>query len=271
LPESSDLRLLIDAARAAGEIALRYWRRSPESWEKDAGAGPVSEADLAVNRMLMAELRAARPDHGWLSEETPDSSERLGADRVFVVDPIDGTRAFIDGTPDFAHSLALVERGRVIAAVVHLPAQDRLYSAEARGGARVNGAPITASAKAQAQDATLLTARPNLAPDHWKDGQPPPFRRMFRSSLAWRMCLVAEGAFDAMLTLRPTWEWDVAAGTLIAAEAGACVSDRHGAMPRFNGAAARLDGMIAAPPVLHAAILAGLRPTAPLEQPPALT
>lgn len=270
MPESSDLSLLSDAARAAGDIALGYWRKSPESWEKAAGAGPVSEADLAVNRMLLAELRAARPDYGWLSEETPDSPDRLLRDRVFIIDPIDGTRAFIDGTPDFSHSLAVAERGRVIAAAVFLPAQDRLYSAETGSVSQLNGVPVTVSDKVEAQDATLLTARPNLGPDHWRGGQPPPFRRMFRSSLAWRMCLVAEGAFDAMLTLRPTWEWDVAAGTLIAEQAGALVSDRRGLSPRFNGATARLDGLIAAPAALHRAILAGLLPATPLEQPPAL-
>lgn len=267
MPGSSDVQLLTDAARAAGDIALRYWRKSPETWEKEAGAGPVSEADLAVDRMLMAELRAARPDYGWLSEETPDAPERLAAERVFIIDPIDGTRAFIDGTPDFAHSLAVADRGRIIAAVVFLPAQNRLYSASIQGASYLNGSQIHASAKSDPQDATLLTARPNLAPEHWHEDRPPPFRRMFRSSLAWRMCLVAEGGFDAMLTLRPTWEWDVAAGTLIAERAGAAVTDRRGGEPRFNSPSARLDGVIAAPPALHAPLLSGLRPTPRLEPP----
>ena len=102
--------------------------------------------------------------------------------------------------------------------------------------------------------------RPNLAPEQWKDNAPPPVRRMFRSSLAWRMCLVAEGEFDAMMTLRPTWEWDVAAGTLIATQAGARVSDRRGLAPRFNGESARLNGLISGAPAVHDGLLHRLRP-----------
>jgi myo-inositol-1(or 4)-monophosphatase len=255
LPGNDDLSLLTEAAREAGRIALSFWRRSPETWDKGEGAGPVTEADLAVNRMLEAELRAARPDYGWLSEETPDSDLRLNDERLFIIDPIDGTRAFIDGTPDFAHSIAVAERGRVTAAVVYLPAQDRLYSAGTDTVSTLNGRPISASAAESPEGSTLLTARPNLAPDHWQGGIVPPVRRMFRSSIAWRLCLVAEGAFDAMLTLKPTWEWDAAAGTLIAAQAGAVVSDRKGAALRFNGTPPLLDGCLAAAAGLHRALM----------------
>ncbi|MCX8509132.1 MAG: 3'(2'),5'-bisphosphate nucleotidase CysQ [Rhodobacteraceae bacterium] len=258
MPDSDDLALLTEAARAAGEIALRFWRKDHASWDKAAGAGPVTEADLAVDQMLKERLLAARPGYGWLSEETPDSAERLERYRVFIIDPIDGTRAFMDGTPDFAHSLAIAEAGQIVAAVVFLPAQNRLYSAWKDGPATLNGEVLTCSSRAEITGATLLTARPNLAPDHWQGGSPPPVRREFRSSLAWRMCLVAEGRFDAMLTLRPTWEWDVAAGTLIARRAGAKVTDRCGNLPRFNNPSARLDGLLSAPPALHAALLGRL-------------
>ncbi len=258
MPDSDDLALLIDAARAAGDIAMRFWRTDHVAWDKDAGAGPVTEADLAVDRMLKDKLLAARPDYGWLSEETPDTADRLDKARTFIIDPIDGTRAFIDGSPDFAHSLAIAEAGRIIAGVVFLPAKDRLYSAVDGGPATVNGEALACSSRNEIADATLLTARPNLAREHWRDGTPPPVRREFRSSLAWRMCLVAEGRFDAMLTLRPTWEWDVAAGTLIALRAGADVTDRTGTLPRFNGPTARLNGLITAPPVLQAALLGQL-------------
>jgi len=259
LPANDDLALLIDAARAAGEIALGYWRQAPESWEKDDGAGPVTEADLAVNAMLHDRLMGARPGYGWLSEETPDDPARLAAGRCFIVDPIDGTRAFIDGTPDFAHSIAIADQGIVTAGVVFLPAQDRLYSARKGAQVELNGAPIHASAATSLTDATLLTARSTLAAEHWRDGRVPPVERKFRSSLAWRLCLVAEGAFDAMMTLMPTWEWDVAAGSLIASSAGATVSDRHGQPLRFNAADPRLEGCIVAPPALHTGLLAALK------------
>lgn len=256
----SDLDLLTDAAQQAGEIAMRYWKRSPEAWEKEGGAGPVTVADLAVNDMLVSELRLARPDYGWLSEETPDTTDRLAAERCFIIDPIDGTRAFMDGTPDFAHSLAIAERGEVIAAVVFLPAQNRLYSASTSIAAMLNREPLSVTDTASAEGATVLTARPNLAPEHWRDGAPPSVRRMFRSSLAWRLALVAEGAFDAMLTLRPTWEWDVAAGSLIAERAGALVTDRAGRRLRFNNNSdPRVGGCVAATPAVHGDLLAALK------------
>lgn len=258
MPANDDLALLTDAARAAGEIALRYWRKRPDAWEKPGGAGPVTEADLAVNAMLHAELGAARPDYGWLSEETPDDAVRLGRGRSFIVDPIDGTRAFIEGDAAFSHSLAIAEAGRVTAAVVYLPAKDALYAATGTGEATLNGQPIRASRRTEADGATLLTSRPNLAPEHWKGGAPPPFRRTFRASLAWRLCLVAEGRFDAMLSLRPTWEWDIAAGDLIARSAGAEVTDRMGRAIAYNAAEPRTQGIIAAPAPLWRAIRAAL-------------
>ena len=107
---ASDLSLLIEAAEEAGRIATRYIGAPMEVREKSDGAGPVTEADLAVDAALAQILRAARPDYGWLSEETEDSADRLGAERVFIVDPIDGTRAFIDGDDIWAHSLAVAER-----------------------------------------------------------------------------------------------------------------------------------------------------------------
>ncbi|MBC7143099.1 MAG: 3'(2'),5'-bisphosphate nucleotidase CysQ [Rhodobacteraceae bacterium] len=244
---ANDLALLTEAAMAAGGIARRFWRQRPEVWDKPGGAGPVTEADLAVNAMLHAELGAARPGYGWLSEETPDDPVRLGHAKSFIVDPIDGTRAFIEGDTSFAHSLAVAEDGEVTAAVVYLPMKDALYAATRGGAATLNGRPISASARTRTRGATLLTSKPSLAPDHWKDGTPPPFRREFRASLAWRLCLVAEGRFDAMLTLRPTWEWDIAAGDLIARQAGARVTDRTGRAIAYNSPDPRAAGVIAAP------------------------
>ncbi len=257
MPES-DLRLLIDAAHASGEIARRHWQNTPETWHKPDGAGPVTEADLEIDRMLHARLRAARPAYGWLSEETEDDTARLRATRVFIVDPIDGTRAFIEGGRGFAHSLAVARHGEITAAVVYLPMLDRLYSATKEGPAQLNGTLIHASRPASAKGATVLATRPNFAPECWPGGLPP-VTRQFRSSLAYRLSLVAEGRFDAMLTLRPTWEWDVAAGSLIARQAGATVTDKTGAPPRFNAPHPQLDGLIAASQPLHGILCAGLR------------
>lgn len=253
-----DLALLEAAARAAGKIAMRYWKQSPQVWDKGA-EGPVTEADLAVNQMLRADLTAARPGYGWLSEETPDSPQRLVQTHVFIVDPIDGTRAFIAGESAFAHSLAVAEHGQVTAAVVYLPAKNLMYSATAGGPALLNGAPIAASRRADPEGASALANAGALAPDLWPGGVPG-LKRSFRASLAWRLCLVAEGAFDAMLTMRPAWEWDVAAGSLIATRAGASVTDRDGVPLTFNTPDPRTPGALAAAADLHAALMLRRKP-----------
>ena len=258
MPDNDDLTLLIDAAREAGEIARHFSGPKARAWEKPGGAGPVTEADLAVNQMLARDLRAARPAYGWLSEESEDTTERLGRDRVFIIDPLDGTRSFMEGARSWAHALAVAEQGEVVAAVVYLPLLDKLYSATRGGGAFLNGAPITPSSRADLPGATLLAARPALAPHHWR--AVPDVKRSHRPSLAYRTALVAEGRYDAMLTLRPTWEWDVAAGDLILREAGAATSDRYGAPLRFNNPDPRQMGMVAAPAPLHRGLTGALAP-----------
>ena len=256
MPEA-DLALLIAAAKIAGKIALAHWKASPQVWEKPDGQGPVSAADLEVNVALAAFLQAARPTYGWLSEETPDTAHRLSTPAQFVLDPIDGTRSFLQGDAAFSHALAVVQNGQVTAGVVYLPAMDKPYAATAQGASTLNGVEIRAAAPSASTRA--LTAKSTLAPEHWPGGVPD-LNRHFRAGMAWRMCLVAEGAFDAMLTLRPSWEWDIAAGALIAQRAGARVSDRHGQDLRFNGPDPRSAGVVAASPELHADLVARLAP-----------
>ena len=256
MPES-DLDLLIDAARAAGAEALRHSGPVARRWDKPGGLGPVTEADLAVDALLSERLRAARPGYGWLSEETEDTAARQSRDRVFIVDPIDGTRSFIEGSGTWAHSLAVADRGVVTAAVVYLPVRDKMYVAAQGRGAFLNDAPIRVSARNDLTGASLLAARPNLAPEHWIGGTPD-IKRAHRPSLAYRLSLVAEGRFDAMLTLRPSWEWDIAAGELILREAGAATSDRAGRPLRFNNPQPQVNGVVAANPTLHDAITRSL-------------
>lgn len=255
---ASDLPLLIEAAEEAGRIATRYIGAPIEIRDKPDGAGPVTEADLAVDAALAQMLRGARPDYGWLSEETEDGSARLGLERVFIVDPIDGTRAFIDGGDIWAHSLAVAEQGVVTAAVIYLPMLDKLYAAAIGQGATLNEVPIQVTDRAEPRGASLLAARPALAPERWRDGRAPLVTRDFRPSLAYRLALVAEGRFDAMLTLRASWEWDIAAGDLILREAGAMTSDRRAGRLVFNNPDPRLDGVLAANPALHGALHAEL-------------
>lgn len=256
---ADDLTLLIDAALASGEIAKRFWKQTPEVWEKSDGAGPVTEADIAIDTMLREELTAARPDFGWLSEETEDNALRLEKEHVFIVDPIDGTRAFINGAPTFSHSLAISQNGEVTSAVVYLPILDRLYCATKAGSSTLNGEEIRASHRSEIDGAQTLSATSSFAPHLWI-GDVPKFDPHQRSSLAYRLCLIAQGRFDAMLTLRDTWEWDVAAGSLIAERAGAKVTNQIGGVPLFNNRKPLLHGMVAASSNLHTKIIERIAP-----------
>lgn len=249
-----DLALLTDAAREAGRIALRFWRREHKVWDKGGEHGPVTEADLAVNDMLKSRLLAARPDYGWLSEETPDSADRLAVDTVFIIDPIDGTRAFVAGEETWAHSLAVAHKGKVTTGVVYLPALDRIYTVSESSLPMKDGQPISASRRDVLEGANILTTKANLLPEKWPGGVPE-ITRSFRASLAYRLCLAAEGRFDGMLTLRDAWEWDIAAGSLIAERAGAVVTDRKGQSLQFNRPTALSEGVLALPPSLHSDVL----------------
>ena len=258
--DAADLALLTEAAEVAGAVAQRHFGSGPESWEKADGSGPVSQADLEIDALLRQRLLAARPGYGWLSEETEDDPARLDCSSVFIVDPIDGTRAFLEGQKGFCHAVAVARDGQVTAAAVHLPLLGLTYAARRDGGATLNRQPIRAGGGQGIGGARVLAGRMPMTAAHWKGGVAPPVQRHFRSSLAWRLCLVAEGRFDATLTLRPTWEWDIAAAALIAGEAGIRVTDRHGCGLAFNRPHPAAAGLIAAGPALHAALFERLKP-----------
>ncbi len=257
---ATDLPLLIDAARMAGRVATSFVGKTAQRWDKPGGAGPVTAADLAVNDVLHSVLRTARPDYGWLSEETEDNTARLDNARVFIIDPIDGTRSFVEGSNTWAHSIAVAERGVVTAAVIYLPMRGMLYDAGLGQGARLNGEAIQSSVGRNLKKATVLAARPALLPELWREAVPG-FKRAYRPSLAYRMALVAQARFDAMLTLRASWEWDIAAGALIVAEAGGICSDRNGRPLLFNSADPRLNGVVAGGAMLHPALVDALSQT----------
>ncbi|MDU9004120.1 inositol monophosphatase family protein [Sedimentitalea todarodis] len=258
---ATDLELLIDAARAAGKIAMTYTGPQTRRWDKPDGTGPVTEADLAVNDLLHDRLRTARPDYGWLSEESEDNDDRLSRERVFIVDPIDGTRSFAEGSSTWAHAIAVAERGIVTAGVIYLPMRDLMYVAATGQGATVNGKPLEPSRTRDLNTAAILANRPSMLAANWRGGAVPKFTRAYRPSLAYRMATVAEGRFDGMITLHPCWEWDVAAGDLILREAGALCTDKTGAPPLFNNAHPTINGLVAGGQDMHGLLCAALRPS----------
>lgn len=249
----TDLDLILDAAREAGALALAARDKGIEVWSKPGGS-PVTDADLAVDALLKARLGAARPDYGWLSEETVDDPARLTTRRQFVVDPIDGTVAFMKGKPWFSVSIAVVEDGRPIAGVVLAPALNETYAAVLGGGATLNGAPIAPSLTPVLEDSAMLGDAKMFAYPGWREPWPP-MRIESRNSIAYRVCLVAAGAFDAAIALSPKSEWDLAAADLIGAEAGAMMSDHKGGGFAYNQPIPLVPSLVCANRALHPLIL----------------
>ena len=196
------------------------------------------------------------PEHGILGEEYGPTN--IDRSHVWVIDPIDGTRSFIEGSGTWAHSLAIARNGVITAAAVFLPMRDMFFTASIGQGAYMNGAPISSSAAAGFENSNILATRPSLEEQHWAENTPPVFKRHHRPSLAYRLSLVAKGSFDGMLTLRPSWEWDIAAGALIVSEAGGAITDKTGAPLMFNNTDPRLNGVVAAAPALHSALVSRL-------------
>lgn len=257
---ASDLALIESAVRDAGTIASSYFGGSYRSWQKGKGQ-PVTEADLAVDKFLHDTLSAARPDYGWLSEETDDDRARLHAARTFVVDPIDGTVAFLKGRPHFTICVAVVVAQRPVAGVVYNPITQECFAAAAGAGATLNGRPIHVSAQAHIEGCHMLANKMAFAHPMWAEPPNTPWPDMTvesRSSIAYRMALVACGSYDAMLALSAKHDWDLAAGDLIVREAGGCVTNRQGVALRYNGAEPIQPSVIGAGPALHAELFAKL-------------
>ncbi|HWC64168.1 MAG TPA: 3'(2'),5'-bisphosphate nucleotidase CysQ [Rhizomicrobium sp.] len=250
---SDDLRLLESAVHAAGSIARNYYGGDVRRWSK-AGGSPVTEADLAVDKFLKQTLCAARPDYGWLSEESADNLTRLERGRAFVVDPIDGTVAFLKQRPHFTICAAVVEAGRPNAGVVYNPITEEFFAGQAGGGASLNGAPIHVSDRDVIEGARMLAPK-NL----FADGAWPSMEVTTLSSIAYRLVLVAAGRQDAMISLTVKHDWDLAAADVIVQEAGGVLSDQAGRKLLYNRPTATQRATIAAGPKLHGLLLHHLR------------
>lgn len=256
----ADLELLRDAVREAGDIALGYFGRSPEV-EIKPDDSPVSEADIAVDDTLKGKLTAARPGYGWLSEESGDDQRRLQRKRVWVVDPIDGTRAFLKELPEWTIAAALVEAGRPVIGIVFNPATGEFFEAEAGRGSRLNGESVAVRNPVPLRNAELITSRSLLRRKIWPKPWPPVETRWV-NSVAYRLALVAAGASDATLSLSRKHDWDLAAAELLVQEAGGRVTTHTGGGFRYNQPLPLQQSVIAAGPALHAELLEQTRTAA---------
>lgn len=249
-----DLALLKDVAREAGELSLDWLRSGARAWDKSAN-NPVTEADLAVNDLIARRLRGARPEYGWLSEETRDNPADRMQEKVWVVDPIDGTKAFVKGDTGFCVSIARVDRGKPVLGVIYNPNFDELLHARVHGGAFLNDRPIRATTTAKLS--CRMVGQPDVfanadASRRWPGIQlisPMP------NAVAWRMCLVAAGRWDAAVAINPKNDWDLAAAVLLVSEAGGIATDRDGQQLAFNQVSLVQRGVVAAGAALHPLIM----------------
>jgi myo-inositol-1(or 4)-monophosphatase len=232
-----------EIAAEAGALAMESWRGDFDHWEKAPG-DPVSAVDMAIDRLLRDRLYALDPEAGWLSEETADNAERLLCSRVWVVDPIDGTRDFVRGKRGWAISIGLVEGGRAIVGVLDAPARGEHWRAEAGLGAFRNDVRLTASTRDRFAGARVpADVLPKADVDLVCVDKP--------NSIALRIAMVAADEADLVASLRWGFEWDIAAAALIAQEAGAVVTNACGADIRYNSTKGEAFGVLATSAGIH--------------------
>ena len=241
----SDLKLAINASFKAGEIIMQYYCDDYEIKEKGYH-NPVTTADNEADSYLKSTLMSARPQYGWLSEETVDSKRRLSKEKVWIVDPLDGTKEFIEGVPQFVVSIALVEKGTPIIGVLHNPVTKETFHAVKGKGTYLDDNIYRCSIKDSTTDMLILNSRSETRKGLWE-----PYKQYFKElkpigSVAYKMGLTATGKADIFVTLRPKNEWDVCAGTCLINEAGGKVIDLNGKELTFNNQKTLIEpGLIA--------------------------
>src|SRR5690349_19304214 len=250
------LSALTPIMREAGELALIASKKPLKQWMKP-GASPVSEADIAVNNFLSTRLPPLLPDAGWLSEETEDNAARLNAKTVWVVDPIDGTRAYLAQRPDWSISVALVENGRPEIAALYAPVTDELFLAARSGGATVNGARLSVTPGDELSGARVAGPKSYLTKLGEMAPRVVPQAKVF--SLALRLARVANGEFDGAFASRNSHDWDLAAADLLVHEAGGLLTDLAGGTLTYNAADPVHTPLVAAGPDRHQALIELLR------------
>jgi myo-inositol-1(or 4)-monophosphatase len=246
---SPDLERIRDCLERAGEI-LRRIAAEDFAVERKEGGDPVTEADLAVDRLLRERL--PQPGDGWLSEETADDPARLGCSRVWIVDPLDGTKEFVQRIPEWSVSIGLVEDGRPIAGGILNPATQQMVLGGIGSGVFLNGQPAQVADLPTLKGARVLASRSEVKRGEWERFGGAEFEVVPTGSVAYKMSLVAAGLYEATWTLVPKSEWDVAAGVALVLAAGGEVVTTDGVAPTFNRKTPLLPGLIASGPSLMA-------------------
>jgi myo-inositol-1(or 4)-monophosphatase len=242
-----DLARIRGALVRAAEVLARF-SASKVGISYKGTHSPVTDADVAVDETLRREL--PRADEGWLSEESVDDRARLERRRVWIVDPLDGTREFLDGVPQWSVSIGLAEDGEAVAGGVYNPSTEELFLAARETGATLNGMPIAVSRRDRVDGAVVLANRWALRrrPGEFTDQ---PFRVQVVNALAYSLALIAAGRADAMWSRSPKAEWDTAAGTALIVAAGGRVTTHDGGKLRFNAWPPRAPGIVATNGRLH--------------------
>ena len=230
---NSDLNIAISAAKEAGTLTMNYYKADYEIRDKGYH-NPVTTADHAADSQLKGILMEAHSDYGWLSEETVDSPDRLSKKRVWVVDPLDGTKEFIEGVPHFVVSVALVENGEPIVGVLYNPVTKEMFTAAKSEGAFLNDDPILCATKENVSEMVILNSRSETRRGLWE-----PYDGIFGKlkaigSVAYKLGLTAAGKADIFASLRPKNEWDICAGNCIINEAGGKLIDLNGHQRLYN-------------------------------------
>ncbi len=244
--------LVVQTVREAGALALSTFQ-APLTVRQKANSSPVSNADIAVDEFLHRRLTAARPDYGWLSEESIDDQARLAARRVWIVDPIDGTRAYIEGRADWAVAVALVEGHRPILGAIFAPVEEALFMAVAGHGATLNETPIRATTGEALAGARVAGPRRHLEELATLAPGVEPVPKIH--SLALRLARVAQGTVDAAFASRRAQDWDLAAADLLVHEAGGAVTTLGGEQPAYNRSDPVHGALIAAGRARHARLV----------------
>ncbi len=242
------------AALAAGEILSRYYKHGSYKVGSKGYDNPVTTADLKADRAIKRILTRAFPGYGWLSEETADTKERLKCRRVWIVDPLDGTKEFIKGIPEFCVAIALVERGVPILGITYNPIKDEMFWAARGMGCHLNDGAARVTRTRVLKRARVLASRSETARGEWE---------VFNGTLMWsptgsvayKLALVAGGKADATFSRTPKNEWDIAAGAALVTEAGGMMTDIKGRVMRFNQRRTVRSGMIASNGLLHEALV----------------